>query len=210
MASCFLYGCATPQPLAPYVLGSSGGRVVHGSGEGILISAEVVTNRQTLKDYFGVSNPSLGVLNVFVKAENTGGVNSILVDKTEMRLMANAIMHGETGDPLKNKGDILDAGRFAGQVAGGSVTVALLAGPAFAPFAVLGAMDAAHKAKAATDYNFMKWEFHTATLGPAQAVDGFVYFGGNAAALPSDCHLQVTVHNLSNQTTNVIHIPLLQ
>jgi hypothetical protein len=52
---------------------------------------EVVTNPQTLKDYFGASSPSLGVLAVFVKAENTGGTDSILLEKTEMQLTADSV-----------------------------------------------------------------------------------------------------------------------
>ena len=210
MASCFFYGCATPQPLAQYTLGSSGGRVVQGSGPGVQVSAELVTNPQTLKDYFGVSSPSLGVLTVFVKAENTGGTVSILLEKTEMQLTADSGTQGENGNPLKNRGDILNSGQFAKKTAAGAVVVGLLAGPAFAPFALLGAMDAAHKAKASTDYNFMKWEFRTATLEPGQAANGFVYFGGNTAALPLDGHFLVTVHDLSNQTTNIISIPFNQ
>ena len=207
MASSLFYGCATPQPLAPYALGSSGGRVVHSSGPGVQVSAEVVTNPQTLKEYFGVSSPSLGVLTVFVKAENTGGTDSILLEKTEMQLTADSGTQGENGNPLKNRGDILNSGQFAKQTATDAVVVGLLAGPAFAPFALLGAMDAAHKAKQDTDYNFMKWEFRTATLEPGQAANGFVYFGGNTAALPPNSHLLVTVHDLSNQTTNSISIP---
>ena len=210
MASSLFYGCATPQPLAPYVLGSSGGRVVHGSGPGVQISAEVVTNPQTLKDYFGVSSPSLGVLTIFIKAENTGGADSVLLEKTEMQLTADSGTQGENGDPLKKRGDILNSGQFAKQTATDAVVVGLLAGPAFAPFALLGAMDAAHKAKADTDYNFMKWEFRTATLEPGQAANGFVYFGGNTAALPPDNHLLVTVHDLSKQTTNIVNIPFNQ
>src|ERR1017187_4045252 len=192
VATSFFYGCATPQPLAPYVLGSSGGRVVHGSGPGVQVSAEVVTNPQTLKDYFGVSSPSLGVLAVFIKAENTGGTDSILLEKTEMQLMADSGTQGENGNPLKNKGNILNSGQFAANV----VVVG-----------ALSALIAAQQEKADTDYNFMKWEFRTATLESGQAASGFVYFGGKTAALPQDGHLLVTVHNLSNQTTNIIRIP---
>ena len=193
LASCFLYGCATPAPRTPYVLGSSGGRVVHGGGDGVEVSAELVTNPQTLKDYFGLHSPSLGVLTVFVKAENSGRADSILVEKDEMQLLAGSISQGETGDPLKNRGTILNSGEFAANV--------VIAG-------VLPAFIAAARQKAATDYNYMKWEFRTTTLEPAQAVGGFVYFGGNAAALPPGCHLLVPVHNLSNQTTNAVQLPL--
>ena len=137
----------------------------------------------------------MGVLAVFVKAENTGGTDSILLEKTEMQLTGDSGTQGENGDPLKNRGNIFNSGQFAANV----VVVG-----------ALSALIAAQQEKADTDYNFMKWEFRTATLEPGQAASGFVYFGGNTAALPPDGHLLVAVHDLSNQTTNLISIPFTQ
>jgi len=207
-AAFLLYGCATPKSMAPYTLGSSGGHVVHGRAGDAQISAEIVNNSQTLRDYFGVSSPSWGVLTVFVKVENTGVTDSLLVDKTDMQLLGQPKPQGELEDPLKKRGDVLDSGRFAKQVVGNTIAMSIFAGPAFAPFAVLGAMDAAHKEKSSLEYNFMRWEYRTTTLAPAQSMEGFVYFGGDVASLPANSHLMVTVHDLSNRSTKTTDILL--
>jgi hypothetical protein len=195
MVSWLLCGCATTQSLPSYVLGSSGGRVVRGNSGDVQISAELVTNQQTLKNYFGVSRPSFRVLVVFIKAENTDAADSVLLEPAEMQLLTGSTSHGETGRPLKSNGTILNPSEFAAET--------IIGGP-------LSAFMVAQQEKAATDYNFVKWEFRSTTLAPAQAAEGFVYFSARVADLPPDCHLVVAVHDLSNQTTNTIHIPLIQ
>ena len=85
------------------------------------------------------------MLTVFLKAENTGAVDAILVEKSEIQLAAGAVPQGEIGDPVKDKG-VLRPGKLAADSAMGSAI--------YGPIALISSFDAARAEKATTEFNF--------------------------------------------------------
>ena len=161
----FLGGCSMSLPEYPGVaVNQCRCRTEKGP---LALAARPLTQKDEVKQYFGVDLLARDVLPVCLVVANTSGTSSFVVDRAKVSLAGGAQDSGD--DKEKSKGE-------TGEVIATAGAVALVAGPLVAaPVAMLIGSKMSSDAQM-VQQNMRAKQLDRHTVSPGESVQGFVYF----------------------------------
>ena len=156
-------GCAAVDP-KPYSRADTPEHLLSKQIAGISVSVDAIVEPARSRKYFGTDAFDEGIVAIYVRVENTGGVGSVLVEKERFKILIN----GQPGGPSGPQ-----QGEKPGAGAGEAVTMTSAALGLSPPLMIIGGsmISTADMIR----HNVIAKELRNQSLAPGRAVEGFVY-----------------------------------
>lgn len=189
-------GCSAPKALVQYAPPADVNTRYASEANGFQITVDPIFDEERSKQFFGTNVLGMGVLPIYIRAENTNQNTSFLLRKQNLQLVLGSAQ--DMGISAREVKRDSTAASVVGTVGLAAISV---------PLIFTGTLMIARNL--AIQHNFVQAEMRDQTLSVGQAVSGFAYFHLPKGHPPSGGVLKVTVTDLRSGQNSQIEIRIL-
>ena len=194
-------GCATP-PISTATF-SGTGAAQHQENQGLEVQAETVTDKERLKELFGVESLGNDSIAIYVQVKNLREGETFIVQPQSFHLSAN-----EASNTPRVSIDTEGLQALVGGVmTAASITVAPLGlAPIALPVLLVGLSNQAHAT--VVQNNVTRREFKSATLQKGESASGFLFFQLPKGQASSGIRLSVNIPEAGTTSSETFELNL--